>query len=160
MTLEISVLMAQFPSEEIARKSYEYRTLGLGYCNLGSLLMHMGIPYADDRAYAVCGALSSIMCGESYATSAELAGSLGPFPKYHENADHMLKVMRNHKRAAYDAKGSEYEGLTITPMGIDAKRCPSDLLDAAKSAWDRAVHGGRNTVIEMLRLPLSLRLEP
>ena len=59
--------------------------------------MHMGLPYADDRAYAVCGALSSIMCGESYATSAELAGSLGPFPKYHENADHMLKVMRNHR---------------------------------------------------------------
>ena len=142
MTLEISVLMAQFPSEEIARKSYEYRTLGLGYCNLGSLLMHMGLPYADDRAYAVCGALTSIMCGESYATSAELAGSLGPFPKYAENADHMLKVMRNHRRAAYNANGSEYEGLTITPMGIDAKRCPSDLLDAAKSAWDRAVQGG------------------
>tara|TARA_B100000212_G_scaffold342555_1_gene330563 strand:- start:5245 stop:7248 length:2004 start_codon:yes stop_codon:yes gene_type:complete len=142
MTLEISVLMAQFPSEEIARKSYEYRTLGLGYCNLGSLLMHMGLPYADDRAYAVCGAISSIMCGESYATSAELAGSLGPFPKYNENAEHMLRVMRNHRRAAYDAKGSEYEGLTITPMGIDPKRCPGDLLDAARSAWDRAVQGG------------------
>ena len=142
MTLEISVLMAQFPSEEIARKSYEYRTLGLGYCNLGSLLMHMGLPYADDRAYAVCGAISSIMCGESYATSAELAGSLGPFPKYNENAEHMLRVMRNHRRAAYDAKGSEYESLTITPMGIDPKRCPGDLLDAARSAWDRAVQGG------------------
>ena len=142
ITLEVSVLMAQFPSEEIARKSYEYRTLGLGYCNLGSLLMHMGLPYADERAYAVCGALTSIMCGESYATSAELAGALGPFPNYEENAEHMLRVMRNHKRAAYDSKGSEYEGLTITPMGIDAKRCPSDLLDAAKSAWDRAVQGG------------------
>ena len=107
ITLEVSVLMAQFPSEEIARKSYEYRTLGLGYCNLGSLLMHMGLPYADERAYAVCGALTSIMCGESYATSAELAGALGPFPNYEENAEHMLRVMRNHKRAAYDSKGSE-----------------------------------------------------
>lgn len=148
-TLEISVLMAQFPSSEIARKSYEYRTLGLGYCNLGSLLMHMGIPYDDERGYAICGAITSIMCGESYATSAEMASVLGPFPDYSANADHMLRVMRNHRRAAYDAPDGEYEGLTVPPMGINSKKCPKDLLEAARAAWDRALregeeHGFRN----------------
>jgi len=148
-TLEISVLMAQFPSSEIARKSYEYRTLGLGYCNLGSLLMHMGIPYDDERGYAICGALTSIMCGESYATSAEMASVLGPFPDYSANAEHMLRVMRNHRRAAYDAPAEEYEGLTVAPMGINSKKCPKDLIEAARAAWDRALregeeHGFRN----------------
>ena len=109
-TLEISVLMAQFPSQAISRKSYDYRTLGLGFCNIGSMLMHMGIPYNDPRGYAICGAISAIMTGESYATSADLASFLGPFPKYEENADHMLRVMRNHRRAAYNVDEGEYEG--------------------------------------------------
>ena len=135
-TLEISVLMAQFPSAEIARKSYDYRTLGLGYCNIGSLLMHMGIPYDDERAYAICGALTAIMCGESYATSAEIASIQGPYPDYERNAEHMLKVMRNHRRAAYDAPKEEYEGLSVLPRGINAKKCPQDLLLAARDAWD------------------------
>ena len=148
-TLEISVLMAQFPSEEIARKSYEYRTLGLGYCNIGSLLMHMGIPYDDERAYAICGAITSIMCGETYSTSAEMASILGPFPDYERNSEHMLRVMRNHRRAAYDSSVDDYEGLTVSPMGINAKKCPKDLLEAARESWDRAVregeeHGYRN----------------
>ena len=149
VTLEISVLMAQFPSEEIARGSYDYRTLGLGYCNIGSLLMHMGIPYDDERGYAICGALTSIMCGESYATSAEISSVLGPFPDYERNADHMLRVMRNHRRAAYDAPAEEYEGLSVAPMGINSKKCPKDLLEAARGAWDTALregeqHGYRN----------------
>ncbi|MEE2625367.1 MAG: vitamin B12-dependent ribonucleotide reductase, partial [Candidatus Thermoplasmatota archaeon] len=148
-TLEISVLMAQFPSEEIARKSYDYRTLGLGYCNIGSMLMHMGIPYDDERAYAVCGAITSIMCGETYSTSAEISSVLGSFADYDRNSEHMLRVMRNHRRSAYDAPVDEYEGLTVPPMGINAKKCPKDLLDAARDAWDRAVlegeeHGYRN----------------
>ena len=148
-TLEISVLMAQFPSEEIARKSYDYRTLGLGYCNIGSLLMHMGIPYDDARAYSICGAITSMMCGETYATSAEMASILGAFDDYERNADHMLRVMRNHRRAAYDSPVDEYEGLTVPPMGINSKKCPKDLLDAARDSWDRAVregeqHGYRN----------------
>ncbi|MDP6871798.1 MAG: adenosylcobalamin-dependent ribonucleoside-diphosphate reductase [Candidatus Thalassarchaeaceae archaeon] len=149
VTLEISVLMAQFPSEEIARGSYDYRTLGLGYCNIGSLLMHMGIPYDDERGYAICGALTSIMCGESYATSAEISSVLGPFPDYERNAEHMLRVMRNHRRAAYDAPAEEYEGLSVAPMGINSKKCPKDLLEAARGAWDTALregeqHGYRN----------------
>ena len=148
-TLEISVLMAQFPSAEIAQKSYEYRTLGLGYCNIGSVLMHMGIPYDDERAYAICGALTAIMCGESYATSAEMAAILGPYPDYERNAEHMLKVMRNHRRAAYDAPAEEYEGLSIAPQGINAKKCPQDLLTAARDVWDKVIregeeHGFRN----------------
>jgi ribonucleoside-diphosphate reductase alpha chain len=148
-TLEISVLMAQFPSAEIAKKSYDYRTLGLGYCNIGSLLMHMGIPYDDERGYAICGAMTAIMCGESYATSAEIASILGPYPDYERNKEHMLKVMRNHRRAAYGNDANEYEGLSVTPMSIDSKKCPKDLLEAARSAWDSALregeeHGYRN----------------
>ena len=141
--------MAQFPSAEIARKSYQYRTLGLGYCNLGSLLTHMGIPYADERGYAICGALTSIMSGESYATSAEMASILGAFPGYADNSEHMLRVIRNHRRAAYDVPSDEYEGLTVAPMGINSKKCPKNLLEGARVAWERALregeeHGFRN----------------
>jgi ribonucleoside-diphosphate reductase alpha chain len=148
-TLEVSVLMAQFPSAEIAKKSYDYRTLGLGYCNIGSLLMHMGIPYDDERGYAICGAMTAIMCGESYATSAEIASVLGPYPDYERNKEHMLRVMRNHRRAAYGVGNDEYEGLSVPPMKIDQKKCPNNLLDAARDAWDRALregeeHGYRN----------------
>ena len=134
--------MAQFPSQEIAQKSYEYRTLGLGYCNLGSLLMHMGIPYDDDKARSICGALTAIMCGESYATSAEMASFLGPFDKYEENKEHMLRVIQNHRRAAYDVESKEYDGLSVKPLGIDAELCPDDLLDAARDTWDRALNLG------------------
>ena len=148
-TLEISVLMAQFPSQAISRKSYDYRTLGLGFCNIGSMLMHMGIPYNDPRGYAICGAISAIMTGESYATSADLASFLGPFPKYEENAEHMLRVMRNHRRAVYNVPNEEYEDISIAPMGIDSKKCPKDLLEAARGVWDHALamgeeHGYRN----------------
>ena len=111
--------------------------------------MHMGIPYNDPRGYAICGAISAIMTGESYATSADLASFLGPFPKYEENAEHMLRVMRNHRRAAYNVDQGEYEGLSIAPMGIDSKKCPKDLLEAARTVWDHALamgeeHGYRN----------------
>jgi ribonucleoside-diphosphate reductase alpha chain len=148
-TLEISVLMAQFPSQAISRKSYEYRTLGLGFCNIGSMLMHMGIPYNDSRGYAICGAISAIMTGEAYTTSADLASFLGPFPEYEANSEHMLRVMRNHRRAAYNEPAEQYEGVSIAPMGIDSKKCPKDLLDAARGVWDQALemgkeHGYRN----------------
>ncbi|MBC5806396.1 MAG: adenosylcobalamin-dependent ribonucleoside-diphosphate reductase [Candidatus Eremiobacter antarcticus] len=139
IVLEISVLMAQFPSPEIARKSYEYRTLGLGYANLGTLLMVSGIPYDSPRALALTGAISAILTGESYAASAEMASHLGPFSRYKENAEPMLRVMRNHRRAAYNAAASEYEGLSVVPMGVDAGLCPPYILSAARECWDRAV---------------------
>jgi len=138
--LEISVLMAQFPSKEVAQLSYEYRTLGLGYANLGTLLMVSGIPYDSEEARAIAGALTAIMTGISYRTSAEMAGVLGAFPRYEENKDNMLRVMRNHRLAAYDA--DEYEGLSIKPQGIKAKYCPDYLLKAACKAWDDAVELG------------------
>ena len=97
VVLEISVLMAQFPSKEIAQKSYEFRTLGLGYANMGTILMVLGIPYDSEQARAIAGAITGILCGESYATSAEMAASFGPFPAYNRNAESMLKVIRNHK---------------------------------------------------------------
>jgi ribonucleoside-diphosphate reductase alpha chain len=139
--LEISVLMAQFPSKEVAELSYQYRTLGLGFANLGSMLMVMGIPYDSDKARNIAGALSAIMTGVSYSTSAELAAALGAFPKYEENKEHMLRVIRNHRYAAYDAKES-YEGLKIKPQGINAKYCPDYLLKAACKAWDDALQLG------------------
>ena len=139
ITLELSVLMAQFPGKEIARRSYEYRTLGLGYANLGTILMTMGIPYDSPEALAVTGALTAIMTGESYATSAEVASVVGTFPAYERNKRHMLRVIRNHRRAAYNASADEYEGLTITPQGIDQSVVPPFLGEAAKHAWDRAI---------------------
>ncbi|HTE07768.1 MAG TPA: vitamin B12-dependent ribonucleotide reductase, partial [Flavitalea sp.] len=138
--LEISVLMAQFPSKEVAQLSYDYRTLGLGYANLGSMLMVLGIPYDSEEARAITGAISAIMTGVAYKTSAELASVHGPFPKYAENREAMLRVMRNHRLAAYDA--DEYEQLHTRPSGIKAKYCPDYLLTAATKAWDEAVQLG------------------
>ncbi len=155
IVLEISVLMASFPSEPIARKSFEFRTLGLGYANLGTILMRMGIPYASQSAYAIAGSLTAILCGESYATSAEMAKQLGPFNGYQRNRAHMLRVMRNHRRAAYAAPDGEYEGLSVRPRAIDAKHCPAELLTAARDAWDRALelgerHGYRNAQVTVI----------
>ncbi|QQS34948.1 MAG: vitamin B12-dependent ribonucleotide reductase [Ignavibacteriales bacterium] len=142
MVLEISVLMAQFPSKEIAKYSYEFRTLGLGYANLGSLLMLQGIPYDSSEAFAICGAITSIMHMSSYAASAEISKEIGPFPKYDRNKNHMLRVIRNHRRAAYNVPKEEYEGLSIYPVGIDPKHCPSDLLKAAREDADKALELG------------------
>jgi ribonucleoside-diphosphate reductase alpha chain len=141
VVLEISVLMAQFPSPEVAQLSYDYRTLGLGYANLGSMLMVSGIAYDSEEARAIAGSLTAIMTGVSYKTSAEMAAALGAFPRYEENKHHMLRVMRNHRAAAYDAADA-YDGLETKPMGINAKYCPDYLLKAATKAWDDAVQMG------------------
>jgi len=141
IVLEISVLMAQFPSPEVAQLSYDYRTLGLGYANLGSMLMVSGIAYDSEEARAIAGAITAIMNGVAYKTSAEMAKHLGTFPRYKENAKHMMRVMRNHRAAAYDASEA-YEGLEIKPIGINAKYCPDYLLKAATQAWDEAVQWG------------------
>jgi ribonucleoside-diphosphate reductase alpha chain len=147
VALEISVLMAHFPSEPIAQKSYEYRTLGLGFANIGSLLMLQSIPYDSDEARAISGAMAAILTGDSYATSAQMAQVLGPFKNYHKNKDHMLKIIRNHRRAAYNEK--DYEGLSVNPIALNQQICPDALLNAAKDSWDKALelgeqHGYRN----------------
>src|SRR5580692_9374174 len=138
--LEVSVLMAQFPSKEVAQLSYDYRTLGLGYANLGSMLMVMGIAYDSEEARGIAGAITAIMTGVAYRTSAEMAAVLGAFPRYEDNKENMLRVMRNHRLAAYDA--DEYEGLEVKPQGLKAKYCPDYLLKAATKAWDEAVQLG------------------
>src|SRR6188474_452144 len=149
VVLEISVMMAQFPSKQIAELSYEFRTLGLGYANIGGLLMTSGIPYDSDAGRAICGALTAIMTGVSYATSAEMAEKLGPFPGYKKNREHMLRVMRNHRRAAYGER-SGYEKVATPPVPLDHAACPDQTLIAhAKAAWDRVLalgekHGYRN----------------
>jgi ribonucleoside-diphosphate reductase alpha chain len=141
VVLEISVLMAQFPSPEVAQLSYDYRTLGLGYANLGSMLMVSGIAYDSEEGRAIAAAISAIMNGIAYKTSAEMAQALGAFPRFKENREHMLRVMRNHRAAAYDAADA-YEGLEIKPAGINAKYCPDYLLQSATKAWDDAVMYG------------------
>ncbi len=149
VVLEISVMMAQFPSKQIAELSYEFRTLGLGYANIGGLLMTSGIPYDSDEGRAICGALTAIMTGISYATSAEMAEKLGPFPGFKKNREHMLRVMRNHRRAAYNER-TGYEKVSQPPVPLDHGACPDkDLIAHAKAAWDRALelgekHGYRN----------------
>jgi ribonucleoside-diphosphate reductase alpha chain len=149
IVLEISVLMAQFPSREIASRSYEYRTLGLGFANIGGLLMTAGISYDSHEGRAICGAISAIMTGVAYATSAEMAKELGPFPGYGPNREHMLRVIRNHRRAAYGAAVG-YEMLNTNPVPLDdANLKDKSLAAAARSAWDRALsigseHGYRN----------------
>ena len=142
LTLEISVTMAQFPSKEIAQRSYDFRTLGLGYANIGGLLMNMGFGYDSDEGRALCGALTAIMTGTAYATSAEIAGELGAFSGYTRNRDHMLRVMRNHRNAAYGATEG-YEDLAVKPVPLDRGNCPDEtLVHLAMSAWDEALSLG------------------
>ncbi len=155
IVLEISVAMAHFPSAEIAQGSYDYRTLGLGYANLGSLLMQQGIAYDSDRGRAIAGALTAVLTGYSYATSAEMASVVGTFPRFEENREHMLRVIRNHRRAAYGAQVDEFEGVTSHVMSIDQTLAPLDLLLAARESWDLALtlgeqHGYRNAQATVL----------
>uniref|UniRef100_UPI00068B4A95 vitamin B12-dependent ribonucleotide reductase n=1 Tax=Methylocapsa aurea TaxID=663610 RepID=UPI00068B4A95 len=143
IVLEISVMMAQFPAREIARRSYEYRTLGLGYANVGGLLMSSSIPYDSDRGRALCAALTAIMTGVAYATSAEMAGELGAFSRYEDNAASMLRVMHNHRRAAY-GEGTGYHALSIEPVPLDhAALTDKALGEHAKAAWDLALKLGK-----------------
>jgi ribonucleoside-diphosphate reductase alpha chain len=155
IVLEISVMMAQFPSRAIAELSYEFRTLGLGFANIGGLLMTMGLSYDSKEGRALCGALSAVMTGVCYATSAEIAKELGPFPGYKKNAGHMLRVIRNHRRAAHgESRG--YEALAVNPVPLDAASCPQgDIVTRAKLAWDNALslgeaHGYRNAQVSVV----------
>lgn len=149
IVLEISVMMAQFPSRAIAELSYEFRTLGLGYANIGGLLMTMGLSYDSKEGRALCGALTAVMTGITYKTSAEMAAELGTFPGYKKNAAHMLRVIRNHRRAAH-GESSGYEALSVNPVPLDHASCPQkDIVAHAQAAWDAALelgekHGYRN----------------
>jgi ribonucleoside-diphosphate reductase alpha chain len=152
ITLEISVLMAQFPSEQIAKLSYEFRTLGLGYANIGGLLMNMGLSYDSDAGRALCGALTALMTGIAYKTSAEMAKELGPFNGYKRNSKHMLRVMNNHRNAAKSNKEG-YKGLAVKPIPLDVDNCPNkEVVELARSAWDDACVLGKNMVLEMRKL--------
>ena len=155
IVLEISVMMAQFPSRRIAELSYDYRTLGLGYANIGGLLMSSAIPYDSDEGRAIAAAITAVMTGVSYATSAEMAGELGAFPGYDKNREAMLRVIRNHRRAAYgNAQG--YEALSVNPVPLDASACPDEaLVTRARAAWDQALalgeaNGFRNAQVSVI----------
>ena len=140
IALEISILMAQFPSEQIAINTYRTRSLGLGFANLGTLLMMRSLPYDSEQARALSGALAAILTGEAYATSAELAQAIEAFEDFEKNREPMLRVIRNHRRAAHSLQ--DYESLSIKPMGIDEKLCPAEFLSAARDSWDRALSTG------------------
>ncbi len=142
VVLEISVLMAHFPSKEIARLSYEFRTLGLGFANLGTVLMVFGIPYDSPKALALSGAISAVMTGQAYVTSAEMARDLGTFSGHEANREEMLRVIRNHRRAAKNRSEEEYERLSVKPRGIDSEYCPGELFEAAGKVWDEALERG------------------
>ena len=143
IVLEISVMMAQFPSKEIARLSYDYRTLGLGYANIGGLLMALGLPYDSKQGRSLCAAITALMTGTAYTTSAEMAKEMGPFARYAENAPHMLRVITNHRRAAIGAT-KNFDGLEIMPVPLKAADCPdSALAAAAAKAWDLALELGK-----------------
>jgi ribonucleoside-diphosphate reductase alpha chain len=143
MALEISVLMAQFPSREIAKRSFEFRTLGIGYANLGALLMASGYSYDSKEGRALCAAITALMTGVAYATSAEMAQEFGPFPGYAKNSAHMLRVLRNHRRAAY-GEDTGYEKLSLSPVPLVAEDCPqADIVAAARMSWDQALEVGQ-----------------
>ena len=143
LTLEISVTMAQFPSHDIALRSFQYRTLGLGYANLGAMLMLSGIPYDSAEGRAIAGALTAILTGASYAMSAEMARDLGPFSEYRKNKTPMMRVLQNHERAVRNCPPEEYDGLTIFPQGIRPEHCPAYLLEAAKQEWADVLKKGK-----------------
>jgi ribonucleoside-diphosphate reductase alpha chain len=123
MAQEILVDLSSYPTKDIARNSHDYRPLGLGYANLGSLLMQMGVPYDSDEGRAIASALTAIMCGKAYTASAEMASSKGAFVGFAKNREPMLKVMNMHRDAAYQ---------------INRDKCPADLYRAACEDWDKA----------------------
>ena len=155
IALEISVLMAQFPSKEIAQRSFDYRTLGLGYANLGGLLMASGLGYDSNEGRALCAAITALMTGCAYLTSAEMAEELGTFPGFAKNANSMLRVIANHQRAAKGAQ-TGYEGISVKPVSLDHNNCPqSEVSSAAMDIWDRVVnlgtaHGFRNAQVTVI----------
>ncbi|MBN1699651.1 MAG: adenosylcobalamin-dependent ribonucleoside-diphosphate reductase [Spirochaetales bacterium] len=142
VVLDISVGMAHYPGREIAQNSHDYRTLGLGFANLGTMLMLMGLPYDSREGRNVAAAVASLLTGRSYATSALLAREMGPYPRYEANKEHMLRVIRNHRRAAAGAHPDTYEGLGIAPKGLEKEGVPEELYEAAVEAWDTALEDG------------------
>ncbi|MEO0697207.1 MAG: vitamin B12-dependent ribonucleotide reductase [Pseudomonadota bacterium] len=142
--LEVSVLMAQYPSAEIAQRSYDYRTLGLGFANLGALLMSSGIAYGSDDAQGITASISSLMSGAAYRTSAELSSVYGPFPAFTRNRDDMLRVLRNHRRAACGTRDhGDFEGLAKPPTSPALETAPwANLATRAGSVWDDAYEIG------------------
>ena len=141
--LDITVSMAQYPARDICEKSMQYRTTGLGYTNLGGLLMLMGYGYASEEGRQVAGAVTAILAAQSYVQSAAMAKSVGQYPAFERNREHHLRVIRNHCRAAYGKH--DYEGVTKKPEGLSTRKFPdahSYLLDSAQSTWDSALRDG------------------
>ena len=125
---EILIDFASYPTRKVAQNSHDFRPLGLGYANLGSLLMVMGLPYDSSRGNAICAAVTAIMTSEAYTTSALMAADVGPFPGYATNADPMLNVIEMHRAAAGQ---------------ISTTDCPAYLRTAARAGWDETLALGK-----------------
>ena len=143
-TLEISVTMSQLPAKIVAQRTFDYRTLGLGYANIGTLLMRMGLPYDSHEGRNRTAAITAIMHGVANLTSAKMAGELGPFKRYDANKEHMMRVMRNHHRAAY-GKTSDYEQLSIKPVVYQPNSENDYLWTTARNIWDSVLEVGSIT---------------
>lgn len=145
LALEASIHWGQFPTEDIARKTYLYRTTGLGIANIASLFMALGYPYDSDEARNLAAALIGTMTGHSYYVSSLMAKEVGSFETYDINKEHMLRVMRNHSRVA-GALNTPYENLTYTPVEVNhavlEKENLKNLSEALKSAWANALEAG------------------
>ena len=143
LALEISVMMAQFPSKEIAKLSYEFRTLGLGFANIGGLLMQQGHSYDSTEGRSICAAITSLMTGESYNVSSEIAKEFGAFKNFKKNKEEMIRVISNHRKAAYGEKNN-YEKLSINPIPLIEDECPDKkLIKAARNVWDDVLKKGK-----------------
>ena len=143
LALEISGMMAQYPSKKIAELSWRHRTIGLGYANLGGLLMASGIGYDTEEARSICAAVTSFLTGVSYRTSAEIAAEQGPFAAYEDNKAEILRVIKNHRRAAKGGKDG-YLGLSTPPVPFVVANCHwRRLAKAAARCWDEALEDGK-----------------
>jgi len=154
MILEASIYWGQFPTKEVAENSYLFRTTGLGLANLASLFMLYGYPYDSDESRSMAASLVGIMTGYSYYTSALMAERLGTFSSYEINKEAMLRVIRNHSRAA-GYLNDDFETLDYSPMKVNHKHLPSGFSKPLKNAWKLALsageeHGYRNAQVSVI----------
>jgi len=141
LALEATVNAAILPTEELAMGSYKYRNLGIGYCDIGSLIMSCGYPYDSKEARGLIGGITALMTGITYQTSIEMASELGPFSRYEANKEHLLRVIRNHRAAVYNDFDA-YDGLNTDIYGLNSDYVDKNIMNACKRIWDNVLENG------------------
>jgi ribonucleoside-diphosphate reductase alpha chain len=155
LTLETTITMGAYPTREIAQTVYNTRTLGLGYANIGAVLMRLGYAYDSDGGRRWAALITSLLTATAYATSGELAAKVGPYPVFARNREDHLRVMRNHGRAAACAPADEYEGLSVLPVTYLPDVLTAQIAQRGIAMWDRAIalgqeHGYRNAQVTVI----------